>query len=287
MLDKWIDKVHCGDYLELMKQLPDGCVDAVITDPPYGGKLVADWDVGLDATAFCTESNRCSREFVAWFGQFPASSYLFVECTLAAWHLCEHVVWVKRNSTPSDRLNRMHESVFVWATGERKQFHATTGPYEDVKVPGVLVDAISVAGVQRYISTLHSILAGKSTGEITHGEGHKWGSGSKFSAGHTAQRAPRNANFTNVWSFFPPNCRPDDVAWHPNRKPIPVMERLIEMLTPEGGTVLDPFLGSGTTAAACVNTGRHFIGMEISEDYCAIAEERIAKARRELQPALF
>ena len=54
---------------------------------------------------------------------------------------------------------------------------------------------------------------------------------------------------------------------------------------PVGGLVLDPFLGSGTTAVACVQTGRNFIGIEIDPGYCAIAEKRIREAQA--QPRLF
>ena len=48
--------------------------------------------------------------------------------------------------------------------------------------------------------------------------------------------------------------------------------------TPTGGLVLDPFMGSGTTGMACVMEGRDFVGIELSEEYCAIARARIAEA---------
>ena len=56
------------------------------------------------------------------------------------------------------------------------------------------------------------------------------------------------------------------------------------MMAPPEGTILDPFMGSGTTGVACVQTGRNFIGIEIDADYYAIAEKRIAEAQ--MQPAL-
>jgi site-specific DNA-methyltransferase (adenine-specific) len=54
------------------------------------------------------------------------------------------------------------------------------------------------------------------------------------------------------------------------------MEYLVKLITPLGGLVLDPFLGSGTTALACKRLGRHYIGIEISREYCDIAERRLA-----------
>jgi site-specific DNA-methyltransferase (adenine-specific) len=63
---------------------------------------------------------------------------------------------------------------------------------------------------------------------------------------------------------------------HPAEKPTPLVRRLVAK-TAEGGTVLDPFMGSGTTGAACLQTGRNFIGIEIDPAYFAVAEKRMAE----------
>ena len=70
---------------------------------------------------------------------------------------------------------------------------------------------------------------------------------------------------------------------HPTVKPVALMEWLVKLVTPEGGVVLDPFMGSGTTGVACVNLGRGFIGIEKDEHYTSIAESRLSCA----QPPLF
>lgn len=70
-------------------------------------------------------------------------------------------------------------------------------------------------------------------------------------------------------------------AAHPTQKPLALMTELLKA-TPPGGTVLDPFMGSGTTGVACVQTGRNFIGIEIDPTYFEIARRRIEEA----QPAL-
>lgn len=69
---------------------------------------------------------------------------------------------------------------------------------------------------------------------------------------------------------------------HPTQKPVALMARIIEHFTNPGDLVLDPYMGSGTTGVACMQTGRRFIGIEIEEAYAAIARARIAAA----QPAL-
>ena len=63
---------------------------------------------------------------------------------------------------------------------------------------------------------------------------------------------------------------------HPTVKPVKLMEYLIKLVTPPEGIVLDPFLGSGTTAIAALNTGRYFIGIEKEKKYVDIAKKRIA-----------
>ena len=71
-----------------------------------------------------------------------------------------------------------------------------------------------------------------------------------------------------------------DALIHPTEKPIALMEYLVDKVTEAGGLVLDPFAGSGSAGAACVNTGRNFIGIEKDDKYFAIASERIANAER-------
>jgi DNA modification methylase len=74
-------------------------------------------------------------------------------------------------------------------------------------------------------------------------------------------------------------------ADHPNQKPVALLEYLIEKLTKPGDTILDPFMGSGSTGVACVQTGRNFIGIEIDKGYFAIAKKRIRAAQKELAVA--
>jgi site-specific DNA-methyltransferase (adenine-specific) len=69
---------------------------------------------------------------------------------------------------------------------------------------------------------------------------------------------------------------------HPHEKPVKLMTRLIRYCTDEGQTVLDPFMGSGSTPVACLKTGRRCLGIELDPDYWRIAERRIEEARMPL-----
>lgn len=82
-------------------------------------------------------------------------------------------------------------------------------------------------------------------------------------------------NHKNIWYSNEPR---NDGKIHPTQKPIDILERIIRVSSNEGATVLDPFLGSGSTGVACANTGRKFIGMELDDNYFKIAESRINEA---------
>ena len=79
-------------------------------------------------------------------------------------------------------------------------------------------------------------------------------------------------------SFFVWPCKEKETI-HPNEKPIALMIKLIKLGTKPGDLVLDPFMGSGTTGVACIQTGRNFIGIEKDEGYFKIAEKRINDAK--------
>jgi len=76
----------------------------------------------------------------------------------------------------------------------------------------------------------------------------------------------------------------DYVKGHPCPRPLSQVEHIVRQWVRPGATVIDPFMGSGTTGVACVKTGRNFIGIEISEEYCEMARKRIAEAQA--QPLL-
>lgn len=87
----------------------------------------------------------------------------------------------------------------------------------------------------------------------------------------------RTDTYETGYFEYPNNNFPE----HPTAKPIGLFQELLEILTVGDDTVLDPFMGSGTTGIAAVKAGRNFIGIEIDEGYCDIARERIEQAARE------
>lgn len=87
----------------------------------------------------------------------------------------------------------------------------------------------------------------------------------------------------NIWHIPP---IPSNHRYHTCQKPVEILERLIRVSSNEGETVLDCFMGSASTGVACINTNRHFVGIEKDEKYFDIAKERIEKAQKEKQKIL-
>jgi len=75
---------------------------------------------------------------------------------------------------------------------------------------------------------------------------------------------------------------PGSYHLHPNQKPVDLLETLITKVSQPGDIILDPFMGSGTTGVACVQTGRNFIGIELDPGYFDIAKNRIEAAQNEM-----
>lgn len=228
-----------GDCLEVLRELPDGCVDAVVTDPPYssGGQFRGDRAATTSAKyqqsdakkhPDFTGDNRDQRSWTVWCSEWlrvgldktkpGGMCAVFVDwrqlpsltdaIQMAGWVWRGVAVWDKKNGRPVPNRFSARAEFVVWGT---------KGP--------------------RPTST----------------------EGAKYAPGVIQCTAPKD------------RC-------HSTQKPVELLERMCEVCAPESGIVLDPFVGSGTTGVAAVNIGRRFVGLEVSDHFADIARERIAEA---------
>jgi len=244
--------VVCGDCLELMKLLPDGSVDAVITDPPYG-TTSNKWDTVIPFGPMWEvflRAGKNSAVFILTASQ-PFSSAL----VMSRPELFRHE-WIWKKNQGSNFANTVrepmkeHEAVLVFSRG-RWTYNRQ-------------MENRSESGKERAkYSVNHD--AGSENYRQFEGRGDRM-------VGEL--RVPSSVQKFNR-----------ECGLHPTQKPASLLEYLIKTYSNADEFVLDPFLGSGTTAVAAKKLGRHFLGMEISEAYCEIARERIALV--EAQPSLF
>lgn len=215
-----------GDCLEVMPTLPDGSVDAIVTDPPYN-------EVHRDEAR--VRYARPLRQ-LAYFNKGRADT---------------DPVPIDKVAAEFARITR--GSIYVWCgtqqAGEWRNAFATLG-----------------------LSTRLCVWEKSNPAPIN---GDKlWLSSIELCVYARKPKAPFN-RFCKSPVWRGPLARVDGF---PCPKPVWLMEELITASVPEGGVVLDAYLGSGTTGVACANTGRGFIGIEKDASYFAIAQERIAKA---------
>lgn len=207
-MDKYLNKIIQGDCLEVMRGMPDKCVDLVLTDPPYGikmdkgfegfggfGEPIArkryeddDWDSERPSKEYFDEMLRVGKTVLIFGGNYFAD----ILPTSTHW-----LVWDKLNTMPT-----FSDCELIWTSSARKS-------------------------VKKY---------------------------------------------THLWNGL---IGKESFRVHPTQKPVELLKLLVNDYSEEGQTILDPFLGSGTTAVACKQLKRNFIGIEISQKYCDIAQQRL------------
>ena len=218
-----LNKIYNEDCLEGMKRIPDGSVDLVLTDPPYGINY---------------QSQR-KKDKAQWKPK------------------------VKNDKTP-----------FVDFIPQLKRILSDNGAamiFTRWDVQQRFIDALVSSG----LSVKNILIWDK----VVHGMGDlKRAYGSRYeSVIFCANNGFRfnGKRPTDIMRFQ--RVSPDKLI-HPNEKPIELLEALVTQCTLQNQTVLDCFMGSGTTAIACINTNRNYIGFELDKHYCDIANKRIQKA---------
>lgn len=239
-----------GDCLDLMKDIPDGNVDMVLCDLPYG-RTKNRWDEVIPFNPLWEQYRRIVKKngAIVLFadGMFMAK---LMSSNPAMWRY--NMIWDKVLSAGFLNANRMplrqHEELCVFY-----QKPPTYNPQ-------------------------------KSLGEKSHSKGSK-----KNCENHNYgeygfvdnSEVHGNLKFpTSILKFQKPH---PSKSVHPTEKPVDLLQYLIKTYTNRGETVLDNCMGSGSTGVACANTGRNFIGMELDEHYFTVAKERIAWAEEQMR----
>ena len=260
------DYIEQGDCLELMKGIPDGSVDLIVTSPPYDN--LRTYNGGVDQWCF-EKFQSISKELyritknggvVVWVvndatinGSETGTSFkqalYFKEC---GFNLHDTMIWKKDSCAFPDsvRYYKNFEYMFVLSKGKPKTFN----PIEDRK--------------------------NKYAGMNVHGTfRNKDGTTTNRSETWKSSVCKEFGRRFNVWEI--PSEKANRTG-HPAVFPKQIANNYILTWTNPGDIVFDPFLGSGTTAVAAVNTGRHYIGFELDPAYFDIACKRLDEAERKV-----
>jgi len=245
-----LDTIVCGDCLDVMAGMPDGCVDLVVTSPPYydlkdyGIATQIGYGQSFDdylgsMVNVIRECYRLAPWVVVNLGDRepppvkPIVGELLARNPAPFWQI---IIWWKRNGTPYNipkKLHPKHEYCLVFGPGETFNLDEVLEPYTEA----------SLKDNRPY-------------------KGHRNG-----------------ANPGSVWdipAYY--GATNNHTATYPEELP----SRFIKLYSNVGSLVFDPFMGLGTTAVAALKLGRHFYGCDISPEYVALANERIEKTRLEM-----
>lgn len=244
--ESFYDKIILGDCLEVMKSIPDESVDMILCDLPYGVTAQNKWDVIIPFDELWTAYKRITKKnaaIVLTATQPFASQLIMSNPKMFRYDL----IWEKNKSTGFLNAKKMplrrHELVLV--------FYRKSPIYNPQKTTG-----------HKPVNSFT-----KHTSDGTNYGQTKVG----IKGGGQTDRYP-----TSILEFPVVNNDSESKS-HPTQKPVELFEWLIKTYTREGMVVLDNCLGSGTTAVACKNLNRRYIGIEKDEGYWKTATERLLK----------
>lgn len=242
VIGNWYDKIICGDCLEVMKDIPDKSIDMILCDLPYG-TTQNKWDIIIDFDLLWNKYNKVIKNngAILLFGSGLFTAKLMTsneESYKYKW------VWNKINKF-SGHLNAKKQPLRIYE--EIVVFYNNQCTYNPQMTQGKPYTAVS--------------------------KGNKSSSFGKQIDG---------VRTINDGLYYPKdiiNIEGDERGKvgriHPTQKPVKLCEYLIRTYTDEGDLVLDNCIGSGTTAVACKNTNRRFIGIELKQEYVDIANKRL------------
>jgi site-specific DNA-methyltransferase (adenine-specific) len=247
----WVDRVFCEDALAGMARIPDGSIDLILTDPPY--------NLGKDYGN--TSDQQSEDDYLAWTERWidialpklkpNGSLYIFLTWRFTPeifvmlkkrMTMMNEIIWDRRVPSMGGSVrsfSSVHDTIGFFV--RRKDY------YFDLDAVRIPYDAATKKARSRSIFV-----------------GAKW-----LEVGY---------NPKDLWSVSRLHREHAERVDHPTQKPLEIIERMLKASCPPGGLVLDPFMGSGTTALAARKLGRHFVGFELNQDYCEIIQQRLAMA---------
>ena len=250
------NQIFNEDALSGLQRIPDGSVDLILTDPPYGlGK-----DYGNDS------DKKAADEYLAWtecwidavLPKLKATGSLYIFLT---WRYAPEIfVMLKQRMTMINeiiwdrRVPSMGGSVRSFTS-----VHDTIGLFVKEKKYYFDLDAVRIPyDEETKKARSRSIFVGAKWLEIGY-------------------------NPKDLWSVARLHKEHPERVDHPTQKPLEIIERMVLASCPPDGLILDPFMGTGTTALAARRCGRHFVGFELNPEYCTIIERRLASSEAHVQ----
>lgn len=282
-----LNKIYNEDCLIGMKQIPDKSINMILCDLPYG-VTDYDWDNIINGQELFKQYKRICKQNanVLLFCQIEFAKYLMLQTYQSEFSHC--LVWAKNNKTRHLSVNKLPMSQYEMIICFRLNKYSNTQSH--INLRKYFTDELKKSG-----KTVKEIEQ-----EIPNYSAHHW---FRFSSDY---RIPTEKNYNRLQEItgrfkreyaeiksefclerknectYNGKCESDilyysldEHRFHPTQKPTGLCEYLIKTYSNEGNIVLDNCMGSGTTAIACINTNRQYIGFELDKGYYDLAIKRI------------
>lgn len=286
-------KLLNGDCLDKLKGLEDNSIDSIVTDPPYGLSFMGKkWDYDVPSVKIWEECMRVLKPGGHLLAFAGSRTYhrMAVRIEDAGFEIRDQIMWIYGSGFP-----KSHQLGDGWGTGlkpahepivmARKPFKGSCKDnHKEYGVGGLNIDECRIAigdndkmDIRRY-NVYHDTFNSYEDGESAKGKEYV------VAEPHEGGRWPANVimddSDNEEWRkyFYCPKASKkdrDEGNIHPTVKPTDLMAYLIRLVTPKGGIVLDPFMGSGSTGKAAMIEGMPFVGIEREKEYYEIAKQRI------------
>ena len=295
--------LYNGDCLEIMKAIPDGSVDLILTDPPYGTMIGAQldgwddqstaWDTVIDSKLMWHEINRVLRVngCCILFSQDPYTTELVVNghnnvpfsyrMTWIKDHFANALIakkapvnysedvcvfFKKHDTTHKHPLRKIIKSIVDHIDKPKKEVFADMGHQGACHFLRYDTDQFSLCTEKTYNELIEIYGIDELDGFKTYAE---------LSEINRAFNRAFNLHDGKKYKSNILEYKKDYNGYHPTQKPVLLLEDLIKTYSNEGETILDFTMGSGSTMIACLNTNRKGIGIELDKHYFDIAQKRI------------
>lgn len=296
-----------GNNIEVLKTFPDNHFDSIVTDPPYGIDFLGkDWDANTGALETYQECLRVLKPGGHILAFSAARTYHHLAITLeqAGFEIRDQIMWIYSSGFPKSQdvgkkldkkniindflgwgnaLKPAHEPICM---ARKPMKSSILQNVQDWGTGAINIDACRIdwePGEQEKDQAWREKYYAKNTGGPTFSEDNIYEQRIKKADVVDAPigRFPANVigEIEGYQKFFycPKVNRKERGEYnnHPTVKPVELMKYLVKLVTPKGGTVLDPFNGSGSTGMACVELGFNYVGIDLDNNYVDISVKRI------------
>src|SRR3989338_9517271 len=258
-MEKIKNRIFNEDCLIGIKKIPDNSLDLIVADPPYclgkdyennsdklNSKEYLEWTYKwIDSVIPKLKDTGSFYVFLSW--QYSPEIFSYIKTKML---MINEVIWDRRVPSmggSTRKFSSVHDNIGFFVKKNKKYFF----DIDSIRIP---------YDEETKKARTRSIFIGKKWLEIGY-------------------------NPKDIWSVSRIHAQAPERQNHPTQKPLEIIERIIKASCPVGGIVLDPFMGTGTTAIAAINTNRNYIGFEINKNYCELIMNRIKKYNN--YPTLF